>query len=324
MLVMIDLFAGIGGFHLALKEARKQMGGGGIDKIKCSFASEIDENAKKTYALNFPKTSLYGDISLQSTQSKIPLKFDILCAGFPCQAFSVAGYQRGFEDARGTLFFEIVKIAKKHQPKVLFLENVKNLKSHDKGKTFSIIKSSLENLGYALYADILNASTHANVPQNRERIFIVAFHKAQVKNHHKFSFPKPIKLTKTIYDCLDLAKQDEKFYYTRQSKYYEWLKKDVRRQDTIYQLRRIYVRENKSNLCPTLTANMGTGGHNVPIIKDDFGIRKLSPRECFNFQGFPKSFKFANIAHSKLYTQAGNSITVPLVARIAHQILRLL
>lgn len=267
---------------------------------------------------------IYGDITLKSTQEKIPIHFDILCAGFPCQAFSVAGYQRGFEDARGTLFFEIVKIARIYRPKVLFLENVKNLKNHDKGRTFGIIKSSLENLGYVVYDEILNAFTHANIPQNRERIFIVCFDKAQVKNHHKFSFPKPIKLKKSIHSCLDLSKQDESFYYTRQSKYYEWLKKDVIRQDTIYQLRRIYVRENKSNLCPTLTANMGTGGHNVPIIKDDFGIRKLTPRECFNFQGFPKSFELANIAHSKLYTQAGNSITVPLVARIARQILRLL
>lgn len=265
-----------------------------------------------------------GDITLKSTQKQIPEKFDILCAGFPCQAFSIAGYQKGFEDTRGTLFFEIITITKAHKPKVIFLENVKNLKNHDKGRTFQVIKQSLEGLGYFVYDEILNSATHANIPQNRERIFIVAFHKKQVKNYQDFTFPKPIKLTKTIHDCLDSIKQDDIFYYTPKSQYYQWLKESVIKKDTIYQLRRIYVRENKSNLCPTLTANMGTGGHNVPIIKDNFGIRKLTPRECFNFQGYPKTFKLPDLPNSKLYTQAGNSITLPLVKRIAKEILSVL
>lgn len=276
----VDLFAGIGGFHLAFNES-----------IKCLFASEIDSNAQKTYSVNFHKTPLFGDITLESTQKQIPQNFDILCAGFPCQAFSIAGYQKGFEDTRGTLFFEIAKITEKHKPKVLFLENVKNLKTHDKGKTFEVIKSTLEQLDYCVYNEVLNSATHANIPQNRERIFIVAFDKQRVKNYHKFTFPKPMKLTKTIHSCLNPKKQESLFYYTPKSQYYEWLEKEVGKKDTIYQLRRIYVRENKSNLCPTLTANMETGGHNVPIIKDDFGIRKLTPRECFNFQGYPKSFR---------------------------------
>ena len=313
-ITFIDLFAGIGGFHLAFS-------GGGC---KCLFASEIDPNAQKTYHLNFPKTLLLGDITLESTQNQIPQNFDILCAGFPCQAFSIAGYQKGFEDTRGTLFFEITKITEKHKPKVLFLENVKNLKAHDKGKTFDVIKSTLEQLGYCVYNEVLNSATHANIPQNRERIFIVAFNKQQVKNHHQFTFPKPIKLTKTIHSCLISKRQESLFYYTPKSQYYEWLEKEVVKKDTIYQLRRIYVRENKSNLCPTLTANMGTGGHNVPIIKDDFGIRKLTPRECFNFQGYPKNFRLPNLPNSKLYIQAGNSITYPLVKRIAKEILKVL
>lgn len=351
----VDLFAGVGGFHLALSRAMSQYvakslhastdtscdcGGGGelsakstshakntkISKLhaRCIFASEIDINARATYALNFPSTRLFGDITQESTQKEIPSDFDILCAGFPCQAFSVAGYQKGFNDTRGTLFFEIEKIAKIHKPKVLFLENVKNLKAHNKGRTFATIKTALENLGYGVYDEVLNSATHANIPQNRERIFIVAFDKAQVPNYETFTFPKPIKLTKTIHHCIDSTKQDERFYYTPKSQYYAWLEKAVVKKDTIYQLRRIYVRENKSNLCPTLTANMGTGGHNVPIIKDDFGIRKLTPRECFNFQGYPKSFKLPNIANSKLYIQAGNSITLPLVERIARQILQVL
>lgn len=317
MLKFIDLFAGVGGFHLALSLNK-------IIESKCVFASEIDSNALNTYALNYPNTLLCGDITLTQTQEKIPNNFDIICGGFPCQAFSIAGYQKGFEDSRGTLFFEILKIAKKHNPKVIFLENVKNLKNHNNGKTFKVIESSLQNLGYEVYSQILNAATHANIPQNRERIFIVAFDKNQVKNYESFSFPKPIKLTKSIHSCLDSNKQDDIFYYTQKSKYYDWLQKEITKQDTIYQLRRIYVRENKSNLCPTLTANMGTGGHNVPLIKDDYGIRKLTPRECFNFQGYPKSFKLPNIANSKLYMQAGNSITLPLVKRIAENIIKVL
>ncbi|MWV62426.1 DNA (cytosine-5-)-methyltransferase [Helicobacter saguini] len=124
--------------------------------ISCLFASEIELNAQKTYSLNFPKTPLFGDITLTQTQEKIPKDFDILCGGFPCQAFSIAGYQKGFEDTRGTLFFEIAKIAKEHKPKVLFLENVKNLKNHNNGKTYEIIESTLKNLGYEVFSEILH------------------------------------------------------------------------------------------------------------------------------------------------------------------------
>ncbi|MCI6312433.1 MAG: DNA (cytosine-5-)-methyltransferase [Helicobacter sp.] len=308
----IDLFAGVGGFHFA------------FNTQNCVFASEIDTNAQETYILNFEKTPLFGDITKYETQAKIPKHFDILCAGFPCQPFSIAGNQKGFEDTRGTLFFEIAKIVNTHKPKVLFLENVKNLKSHNNGDTFKIIVQTLEQLNYIVYTEVLNSATHANIPQNRERIFIVAFHKDKVKNYDQFVFPSPIRLTKTIHDCLDSKKQDECFYYTKESKYYKWLQESVIKEDTIYQIRRIYIRENKSNLCPTLTANMGTGGHNVPIIRDDFGIRKLTPRECFNFQGYPASFKLPKLSNSKLYIQAGNSITLPLVKRIADEILRIL
>lgn len=312
-MTFIDLFAGVGGFHLAFTQEGAN---------KCVFASEIDINAQKTYIQNFPNTSIFGDITLIPS-SDIPV-FDILCAGFPCQPFSIAGYQKGFDDIRGTLFFDICRIAQSHKPSVLFLENVKNLKTHNNGQTFKKIIQTLEGLGYATYAQVLNASTHSNIPQNRERIFIVAFNKDKVKNHHSFKFPQPVKLTKTIHDFLEHNKQDDRFYYTEESQYYAQLKKEVIRRDTIYQLRRVYVRENKSNLCPTLTANMGTGGHNVPIIKDDFGIRKLTPKECFNFQGYPKNFKLPQIANSKLYTQAGNSIVYPLVAKIVKNIMNVL
>ena len=311
----IDLFAGIGGFRLALQN----VGG------KCVFTSEWNNDAQKTYRENFGEVP-FGDITKVRNKNYIPEKFDILCAGFPCQAFSIAGYQKGFADTRGTLFFDIEQIVEKHKPKVVFLENVKNLVSHDNGNTFKTITETLElKLGYKTFSKVLNSATHANVPQNRERIFIVAFDPKQVKNYAKFEFPKPIKLTKTIHDFLDKEKQDDVFYYKNDHQYYPELVKTMISKDTVYQWRRVYARENKSNLCPTLTANMGSGGHNVPLIKDDFGIRKLTPKECFAFQGYPiEKYIFPKLANSKLYMQAGNSVTTTLIERIANQIMEVL
>ena len=311
----IDLFAGIGGFRIALQN----VGG------ECVFTSEWDENAKITYNANFGKIP-FGDITKDYTKNHIPNEFEILCAGFPCQAFSIAGNRKGFHDTRGTLFFDIEKIIETKRPKVVFLENVKNLVSHDKGNTFKIILEILEQkLGYKTYTKILNSATHANVPQNRERIFIIAFDPAQVENHKDFKFPEPIPLTRTIHDIIEKGKQDDNLYYKKDHPYYPELKKTMTSKDTIYQWRRVYVRENKSNVCPTLTANMGTGGHNVPLILDDFGIRKLTPKECFGFQGYPTNkFILPKIANSKLYMQAGNSVTTTLIERIANEIIKVL
>jgi DNA (cytosine-5)-methyltransferase 1 len=212
----IDLFAGIGGFRIALQNS------GG----KCVFSSEWDESAKQTYFENFGEIP-FGDITKDITKKYIPNTFDILCAGFPCQAFSIAGRRSGFNDARGTLFFDIEQIIKKFNPMVVFLENVKNLISHDKGETFKIIIDILENkLGYKVYYKVLNSLTHANLPQNRERIFIVAFDPNQVNNFDKFKFPDKIKLTKTIHDILEKDKQNEKYYYQPNHKYYPELKKN--------------------------------------------------------------------------------------------------
>lgn len=310
----IDLFAGIGGFRLALQN----IGG------KCVYTSEWENAAKKTYRENFGEIP-FGDITKVSTKNYIPNEFDVLCAGFPCQAFSIAGNRKGFADTRGTLFFDVEKIIEKHRPKVVFLENVKNLVSHDKGNTFKTIIEILEQkLGYKTYSSVLNSMTHANIPQNRERIFIVAFDLEQVENHSKFKFPEKIKLTKSIHDILEKGKQEGKYYYSKDHKYYPKLEKTMTSKDTVYQWRRVYVRENKSNVCPTLTANMGTGGHNVPLIKDNYGIRKLTPRECFSFQGYPQNYILPNLANSKLYMQAGNSVTTTLIERIASEIIKVL
>lgn len=309
----IDLFAGVGGFRLALQN----LGG------KCVFTSEWNKDAQQTYKYNFGELP-FGDITKEETKIYIPSNFDVLCAGFPCQAFSIAGYQKGFSDTRGTLFFDIEQITQRHKPKVLFLENVKNLQSHDKGRTFKVMLDVLQNkLGYHVYHKVLNSMTHANVPQNRERIFIVAFDPNQIERYEEFNFPNEIPLTKNIQDVLEHDKKDDSIYYEKHM-YYSKLKKAMKTKDTLYQWRRTYVRENKSNVCPTLTANMGSGGHNVPIVLDDYGIRKLTPRECFSFQGYPKNFVLPKIANSKLYMQAGNSVTVPLIERIGKEIVRLL
>lgn len=310
----IDLFAGIGGFRLAMQN----VGG------KCVFTSEWESAAQKTYRENFGEIP-FGDITKERVKNYIPQQFDVLCAGFPCQAFSIAGNRKGFADTRGTLFFDIEQIIIKHKPKVVFLENVKNLVSHDNGNTFKTIISVLEDkLGYKVFTKILNSMTHANIPQNRERIFIVAFDPNQVENFANFKFPSEIKLTKTIHDILEKGKQADNLYYQKDHQYYPELEKAMTSKDTVYQWRRVYARENKSNVCPTLTANMGTGGHNVPLIKDNFGIRKLTPKECFLFQGYPKNYILPNLANSKLYMQAGNSVTTTLIERISNEIINVL
>lgn len=301
-----SMFAGIGGICLGFKRA-------GADII---WANDIDKYACITYRENFGSDYLIeGDIC-EISAGDIP-DFDILTSGFPCQPFSIAGYQKGFRDERGNLFFETVRILEGKKPRAFLLENVKNLVSHDRGKTFRIICDALKSLGYHIRYQVMNSMEYGNVPQNRERIYIVGF--INKEECDRFYFPEPIPLTQTINDIVDKSiKQEDRYYYNTKSKYYDMLVKNITKEDTIYQLRRVYVRENKSKVCPTLTANMGTGGHNVPLVKDKYGIRKLTPRECLLFQGFPKNYKIPkNVSDAQLYKQAGNSVTVPVIERIA-------
>lgn len=310
----IDLFAGIGGFRIAMQNC------GG----ECVYSSEWDENAKMTYYHNFGEVP-FGDITKESNKKLIPDGFEVLCAGFPCQAFSIAGYRKGFEDTRGTLFFDVAEIIKRKRPKAVYLENVKNLYTHDNGKTFAVIKGTLEELGYIVFHKVMNALDYANVPQNRERIFIVCFDPKQVPNFADFHFPNEVKLTKSIHSCLDKSiniENSPNLYYGDKMGHIAEIRAGVTSKDTIYQWRRQYVRENKSNVCPTLTANMGTGGHNVPLILVDDGIRKLSPKECLNFQGYPSKYTFpSKIADSAKYKQAGNSVVVPLIEKVCRNII---
>lgn len=242
-------------------------------------------------------------------------------AGFPCQAFSIAGYRKGFEDERGNVFFQLARVIRDKMPSIIFLENVKNLISHDNGNTFNVILETLQQYGYHVKHKVMNASEYGNIPQNRERIYIVGFKNKDTFRY--FEFPDPVQLTKTLNDTIDFnAKVEEKYYYTKENcKFYDELKRSILKTDTLYQWRRVYVRENKSKLCPTLTANMGTGGHNVPLLLSKHGIRKLTPKECFNLQGFPPNFILPdNLAQSHLYKQAGNSVVVPVVEAIAKKI----
>lgn len=307
-----SLFAGIGGICYGFTQCG----------AKIVWANEIDKDACKTYRHNFGDSYLVeGDIK-NVDPNDIP-DIDILNGGFPCQAFSIAGYQKGFADERGNLFFEIVRILKVKKPRAILLENVKNLETHDNGNTFKVIKTELEQLGYHIHHKVLNTMEYGNVPQNRERIYIVGFLSENAYN--TFKYPEPIKLTKTIHDVIDFNdKKPEKYYYNN-CKYYPLLTPVMTKQDTIYQWRRVYCRENKSNVCPTLTANMGTGGHNVPLIKDNYDIRKLTPEECVAFQGFPKEFEFpTDISNAAKYKQAGNSVSVPVVKRVVEQLLEAL
>ncbi|MGA2130452.1 MAG: DNA cytosine methyltransferase [Candidatus Pacearchaeota archaeon] len=306
----LDLFAGVGGIRLGFENA-------GFNTI---FANDFDKTCKDTYDLNFSEPKLNTEDIWKLNISKIP-DFDILLGGFPCQAFSIAGYRKGFNEERGNLFFRIAEILEERRPEAFLLENVKNLKGHDKGNTFKVIEKTLRELGYHIKSKVLNSMEYGNVPQNRERIFIVGF--LDKKKEEAFEFPEPIKLTKSFKEFT--AKEAEDKYYYNDKPLYERIKNDINSEETVYQWRRKYVRANKKGVVPTLTANMGLGGHNVPIIKNHKGIRKLTPKETFMLQGFPKEFKLPeNLADSKLYHQAGNSVTVPVIQRIAENMIKVL
>ncbi len=257
---------------------------------------------------------------------------DVIMGGFPCQAFSIAGYRQGFDDekGRGELFFELVRMMESKRPRVALFENVKNLVGHDNGNTFRVICQQLDILGYRYTYQVLNAMNYGDMAQNRERIYIVAFRDDE--DFVKFHWPQPIPLKKTVRDIIDFdTKVDDKYYYT-EGKYkgdiYDQLikatKDDDIRNPAIYQWRRKYVRQNKSGVVPTLTANQGEGGHNVCIVKTKYGLRKMTPRECFNTQGFPMNFLLPDQSDVRLYKQAGNSVCVPVIYRIAIEILKAL
>lgn len=307
---VVDLFAGTGGFSIALEKN---------PRFKTVFANDIEKSSETIYKLNKPGANFILKDLNKLDVSEIP-KHNILCGGFPCQPFSIAGEQKGFSDERSNVFWKILEIVKHHKPNIIILENVKNLKSHDAGKTYNVIEQKLVEQGYYIRAKILDTSKITSVPQHRERIYIVCF--KDKKLYDKFDFDFIGLENKKIKDFLESDIPD-KYYYTDKLKVYDMVKKDVVKNienNVLYQYRRYYVRENKSESCPTLTANMGGGGHNVPLLLDNKGIRKLTPRECFNLQGFPSDYKLPNLCDSALYKLAGNAISVPVVELIRDKI----
>jgi len=316
----IDLFAGIGGFRLALQN----LGG------KCVFTSEWDRYSKKTYAANFGEVP-FGDITKPETKDFIPDGFDVLCAGFPCQAFSIAGKRGGFEDTRGTLFFDVAEIIKKHKPKAFFLENVKGLRNHDKGKTLSTILNVLrDELGYFVpEPQVINAKNFG-VPQNRERIFIVGF-RADL-GVSEFKYPEPKKEKKVLKDILESEEVSVKYYLS--TTYLNTLEKHKARH------------ASKGNgfgfeiIADSGTANAvvcGGMGRERNLIRDKrltnfipvtnisgevnrLGIRKMTPREWARLQGFPDNFKII-VSDAQAYKQFGNSVAVPAIQATAKQLL---
>jgi DNA (cytosine-5)-methyltransferase 1 len=229
------------------------------------------------------------------------------------------GFKKGFKDPRGNLFFEIARIAEVKLPKVIFLENVANLLEHDEGKSFLTVYNALVPLGYTFKYQVMDAMEYGNIPQQRTRIFIVAF--LDYEQCQRFNFPEPIPLTVEMNDILDRSMPHDKcYYYDESSVYWETLKKVVTDKKALYKIYDSGVSRKKHYFCPALTANMGTYPDRVPIVLDDYGIRKITPYECLAMQGYPKSFGFPNIPMASAYKQCGNSVVVPVIRRIAEQI----
>jgi len=320
---MIDLFAGTGAFTWAFKQCN----------CETVFSNDIMSHSKTIYDLNFHGNNedTNNGLLLQDLNDievdDIP-NHDILTGGFPCQPFSIAGNQEGFHDTRSNVFWKILEIIDHHKPRVVILENVKNLVTHDNKRTLKTILENLSNRGYHITHKILNTAEITGIPQHRERIYIVCMKQKDVYDKFNMDFPSIPKKKISAYLESEIP---EKYFYTNKSSTWDLLTENVTKSDTVYQYRRVYVRENKSSECPTLTANMGTGGHNVPIILDERkgnegrqGIRKLTPRECFNLQGFPAEYKLPELADSNLYKLAGNAVSVPVVQLIANRLMKLM
>ncbi len=303
-----SMFSGIGGIDLGFQQA-------GFDIV---WANEFDKDAAKTYRRNFGNEYLVEKDVRKISVNEIP-DFDVLVAGFPCQPFSIMGFRKGFNDPRGNLFFEIARITEATRPKVIFLENVANLLDHDDGRSFLTVYNALVPQGYSFRYQLMDSIEYGNVPQHRTRIFIVAFQ--DVNACDRFSFPEKITLDKQLNDILIRNVQHDKcYYYDKNSVYYNDLKSIVTNKRALYKIYDSGVSRKAHYVCPTLTANMGTFPNRVPVILDDYGIRKITPYECLALQGYPKEYKFPKIPLASAYKQCGNSVAVPVIRRIAEKI----
>lgn len=311
----IDLFAGMGGFRLAM-----QAHGG-----KCVFSSEWNKYAQKTYLANFGEMP-FGDITKEVTKSYIPQSFDILCAGFPCQPFSIAGVSKkkslgretGFKDkTQGTLFFDVADIISRHRPKAFYLENVKNLMSHDKGNTFQIIKGALEELNYSLHYLVMDGQTY--VPQHRERIMIVGFNRDIYHGKEQFAFPEQKLATRSIKEILDPNVDDK---YTLSDKLWSYLQNYAekhRAKGNGFGFGMV----NLNGISRTLSARYYKDGSEILIPQGDgMNPRRLSPRECARLMGYPDNYRLNQVSDVQAYRQCGNSVVVPLITAVSEQLVK--
>lgn len=300
----IDLFAGIGGFRLAMQA----VGG------KCIFSSEFNEPAQKTYFANYGDMP-FGDITLEETKRYIPENFDVLCAGFPCQAFSIIGKQKGFADTRGTMFFEIQKILQRHRPKAIFMENVKQLVTHDKGKTFKVILGILVDLGYYVKWKVLNALDFG-VPQKRERVIIVGFLDKKKTDLFSFDFEKK------PYSLSDILQRDDEVDESLfvSDRILQKRKDSTKDKNVFYPS---IWHENKAGNISVLdyACALRTGAsYNYLLVN---GYRRPSSRELLRLQGFPEDFRIV-VSHQEIRRQTGNSVAVPMMTEVAKRIKALL
>lgn len=310
----IDLFAGIGGFRMALQN----LGG------ECVFSSEWNEYAQRTYYANYGEVP-FGDITKESTKRFIPANFDVLCAGFPCQPFSIAGVSKknslgrptGFQDkTQGTLFFDVAEIINRYRPKAFFLENVKNLCSHDKGKTFQVICETLEELEYSIHYQVMDGKTY--VPQHRERIMIVGFDRRRYHGEERFEFPKQTDPTRAIRDILDASVPEK---YTLTDKLWQYLQSHAEKHQAMgngfgYGL------VDMGGISRTLSARYYKDGSEILIPQEGKNPRRLTPRECARLMGYPEEFRIDAVSDVQAYKQCGNSVIVPLITAVAKQLVK--
>ena len=304
-----SLFSGIGGIDIGFQQAG----------FNVAWAIENDSACCRTYRHNFKDVNLIEKDIKRVNPADLP-QIDIIAAGFPCQPFSIAGKQRGFDDHRGHLFYEVEKFIRAHSPRFVFLENVPNLVEHDDGRTFLVIHNVLANLNYSIKYRVLRASEYGGIPQIRDRIYIVAFREQE--DCDRFEFPNKIESNITIEDVICRSeKKNDIYYYSSSDPFYNTAAKVVIRNDSIYRVYHDSIKVTQNNMCPTLTASMGISKNQVPLIIDDYGIRKLTLRECLDFQGFDKEFYFPNnITIEDAYKQVGNSVCIPVIKRIAEKI----
>lgn len=307
----IDLFAGIGGIRLGFEKVFK-------DKIEFVFSSELDKYAQQTYTANYNEVP-EGDITKIDEES-IP-KHDIILAGFPCQAFSIAGKRKGFEDTRGTLFFDVARIAKYHKPKLIFLENVKGFKNHDKGNTFKVVMETLKDMGYKIFSDILNAKNFG-VPQNRERIYIIAFLDEDNTLDINFDFEKLKKIKKETILGEILEKNIEDKYTISDKLWAGHQRRKLEHKAKGNGFGYCMFNEN-SKYTSTISARYYKDGSEILIEQSNKNPRKLTPREASRLQGFPNDFKIV-VSNTQAYKQFGNSVAVPVIEELAKTIKELI